>query len=198
MKVEVVTLEKVSGSENKFYRAFYGTSGSSFGLKQWGSQRSGRNGGQFQPCDNYDALDVVAKKKSEGYREVDRASIVLDDARVKALQGNKKVLGGYCEAELAGQKNSNAPSPSNQPKPKPANTGPAPKPDDDPLNVVSFGLDDITAKCMATLEIAATDPIKASTHVAVIRDEVDKAERELAKIHSYLTTIDILTSEGLT
>lgn len=193
MLMDVVTLEKVDGSSNKFYRV-YKIWNHNIQVAQWGSQRNGRSGGQFKAMDNSPAITAdqqVTRKVSDGYVEVDRVEripIVNVNWNVPTKSLGEKLEALYFEAKVAARQGATAtpPPPPSTPTPTPADPPASTLPDSDRLSALS-------QRFVEAIATATTDPMQGMVTLAILNEQLEELEAEFRKLHTYKTTVEMIT-----
>lgn len=216
--VTVETLEKVQGSENKFYRTYLineaGTN-NFISLTQWGSQRGGRTGGQFKSGLGAGlSTKKLKEKRADGYTDAEPSLVFAAnwDAIQKAIQVDDKVLGQSLEqAYLSAKSAATAPTPGwactdcgekfasgyalNQHIASKHQSGSGGAPSAPPA--VADRLVSLSQRAQEVIGLATTDPIKAHVQLVALREEKAEIELDLRRVDSYIYTIETLVDEAL-
>ncbi len=188
--VTCTTVEKVGGSNNKFYRAYVMDDWCVF---QFGPRTIAPGGGQWRgrQCGSRGQAISLANGKmdeeiSEGYRMVGTETFEyngtlttakadlqpLDHARTAAANGSMSGL----KAKPSGP-------------PQPAFPDPT-SPSADPLPPPTDRHGEFSTRALAAVALAASEPQKAMLELALLREEFAELERIHGRAASYLKTLE--------
>lgn len=187
MRLTSVTLEKVDSGQNmdKFYRVFYPPTGPGFG--QWGSQRNGRTGGQVKMfTSGGEAIQILGKKRADGYIEVESREIDVDSAvwnQMSSLSPSDKegVKSAVQHLENAYVMAPAIPAASQAPSHSPSTP--------DAPSVAADRIQELSNKYLEAIGTASGDPIEGYRILALLGEELEPLLAELRKLTSYQDTL---------
>lgn len=185
--VTSVTLEKVDRQANndKFYRVYYA---GAKGFGQNGSQRNGRTGGQKRMFTSaQETIEILGKKKLDGYVEVESREFTMDVATWENLtkvnpSDRDSVNDSVSFLEGAYMKAPAIPAASQ-----------APASADHGHDVATPAIDrlaELSNKYLDAIGSASKDPIEGFRIRAVLADELEPLNAEVRKLESYMQTLD--------
>lgn len=200
IQVRVLTAEKVNpnANEDKMYRV-YDLPGQP-AMLQWGSQRTGRTGGQFKVADQ-PADAAFAKKLRDGYTKVAEYHFGIDSAKL-AVQLTPKsagsLLDGVRGSSPAGIDDNpsfswDAPTPGFGPNAvathQQSQATPAP--------VGSDSISQLTSRIQAAITLAVDNPAAAMVELADLGDELDLTKERTLKMESFFATLQTLVKDSV-
>jgi hypothetical protein len=222
-ELSVETLEYTGGGSNKFYRATLVKENTSYwSITQWGSQRSGRTGGQSATKVGGNLFyDKTKEKRAEGYSAVTAESGnwtiptgSVDHTNLTNALKNKdaKTAAAVVERAMGGRSGTARPVPppqtqttcdqcaqvftdvnSLQTHMRRAHT---------PINSGGGGMPDDTLtvlaeRALSALSLAANDPTKALVERAAIVSVLEGEQKKIARVQSYLDSLDLMLDDEL-
>lgn len=223
-ELSVETLDYTGGGSNKFYRATLVKQGSSYwSITQWGSQRTGRTGGQAATKVGGNLYyDKTKEKRAEGYQPVpsESGSYTLTNGSVDYTNlanalANKdaKTAAAVVERAMGGR------SGSARPVTPPASQLTCSEcaqifPDRQSLDnhmrrahtpaspTGSGGMPDdaltvLAERALSALSLAASDPTKALVERAAIVAKLEAEQKKIARVQSYLDSLDLMLDDEL-
>ena len=198
------TLQKVRGTENKFYRVTtLEGAGASYSVTQWGSQRNGRHGGSYKIAPGPDLADrKYVEKAKEGYTSVGQEvtfQVDVDKFRAQLAGGGDKAAGSFIEnLAAAAERGRPVINPTNPQAPF-GWSGEQEKGTDVPAAVpdVVDRIGVLNDKALECIGLATSDTQKAMVMLVELREQRESIEAELRKAASYISTVEALVEEDV-
>lgn len=198
ISVNVQTAECVNpeANEDKFYRSYVLPDGR--GIRQYGSQRTGRTGGQFKVDSASGARSAYSDKTRRAYTHETSYAFQIDDSKFAGLDDKAlaKLLDNVRASSPEGRKDNplnsrGVPIGARTQAAAPSGAISAPAQSGDSLII-------LTDRLQAAITLAVENPAQAMAEFAQLQDEIEVVEEHTLKLRSFYSTLEMLVIGAVT